>query len=31
MDEFEAGKAANRGRVLAALDAVVPDLAASPA
>ena len=31
MEEFEAGKAANRGRLLATLDAVLPDLAEVPA
>ncbi|HUF84087.1 MAG TPA: MTAP family purine nucleoside phosphorylase [Acidimicrobiia bacterium] len=30
MDEFEAGKAANRARLLAALEAVLPELAAAP-
>jgi 5'-methylthioadenosine phosphorylase len=30
MDEFEAGKAANRGLLLAALDAVLPGLAEAP-
>lgn len=30
IDEFEAGKAANRHRLLATLDAVLPELAASP-
>ncbi|MGQ0804778.1 MAG: MTAP family purine nucleoside phosphorylase [Actinomycetota bacterium] len=30
IEEFEAGKAANRARLLAALDAVLPELAASP-
>jgi 5'-methylthioadenosine phosphorylase len=30
-DEFEAGKAANRGRLLAALGAVLPELAPEPA
>jgi purine nucleoside phosphorylase len=28
IEEFEAGKAANRARLLAALDAVLPELAA---
>jgi 5'-methylthioadenosine phosphorylase len=30
LDEFEAGKAANRARLLAALDAVLPELVAGP-